>query len=79
MSIWAMSIVAVAASGGNTLYTMTNPVGERVASLESEVRIIKAESEQRAALFSDVGEIKADMRWLREAVSEIKQEVKAKP
>jgi len=78
--MWKAAIaVALAAGGVNTGMTAMNPAGERLARLESQMATMNGESAARVTLFTDVGEIKADMRWLREAVAEIKQEVKARP
>jgi len=77
--LWAAVSASLAAGIGNTGYQIANPIGERVATAETKIVILQAESNQRAALFSDVGEIKADMRWLRAAVSEMKDDLKARP
>ena len=79
LTIGAMSVVALAGTAGNSFHAITNPVGERVAKIENQLvnidgqlRSLEAKSEQRANLFADVGEIKADMRWVRQAIDEIK-------
>jgi len=82
IGLWAGVILSVVASAVNTAIFATNPMGERVKALETDMVQVKTVQTDRAVLWIDVGEIKSDMRWLRQAVSELKDDVKgikAKP